>query len=142
VRNWVKSEKQSADALLDTSLTSQAHISKFAFKVNLYRYIAACFCDGAVVGEINARNATFFQNLLDFTPMACGFRIKTGEVCTDMKALENFITAENIISASGDDTAEVASVEDLISDGGALVRLVALFSHVTLSCSQNTHTVF
>ena len=74
-----------------------------------------------VVGEINARNATFFGNLIDFTPMACGFRIKTGEVCTDVKALESFITAENVAAAAGNnDTGTVASVEELISEGGAL----------------------
>ena len=39
---------------------------------------AACFCDGAVVGELNARNATFFRDLQAFTPMACGFQVKTG----------------------------------------------------------------
>ena len=42
---------------------------------------AACFCDSAVVGKLNARNATFFRTLTDFTPMACGFAVKTGEVC-------------------------------------------------------------
>ena len=31
----MKSEKQSADAILDTSLTSQANISKFAFQNQL-----------------------------------------------------------------------------------------------------------
>ena len=39
---------------------------------------SACFCDGRVIGELNVRNATFFEDLVDFTPMACGFKIKTG----------------------------------------------------------------
>jgi hypothetical protein len=33
----IKSEKQSDDAILDTSLASQAYISNFAFTCNLYR---------------------------------------------------------------------------------------------------------
>jgi hypothetical protein len=37
----VVSEKQSADAILDTSLTCQAYISKSAFTFNLYRYTVA-----------------------------------------------------------------------------------------------------
>jgi hypothetical protein len=35
----VKSGKQSADAILDTSLTSQAYISQFAFTLNLHSYM-------------------------------------------------------------------------------------------------------
>ena len=76
---------------------------------------SACFCDGRVIGELNVRNATFFEDLVDFTPMACGFKIKTGEVCTDMRALERFFAAE--IVDTGED---VATVEELISEGGAL----------------------
>ena len=79
---------------------------------------AACFCDGAVVGELNARNATFFRDLQAFTPMACGFQVKTGDVCTDARALESFIT-EEAIELVGNVT-EVATVEELISEGGAL----------------------
>ena len=78
---------------------------------------AACFCDGAVVAELNARNDTFFQDLQAFTPMACGFKLKTGDVCTDARALETFLTEESI---TVDDTIEVATVEELISEGGAL----------------------
>ena len=76
---------------------------------------SACFCDGRVIGELNVRNATFFEDLVDFTPMACGFKIKTGEVCTDVRALERFFAAE--IVDTGED---VATVEELISEGGAL----------------------
>ena len=77
---------------------------------------AACFCDAAVVSKVNANNATFFNALAAFTPMACGFTIKTGDVCTDMRALETFITNER------EDLSDepVASVEVLISEGGAL----------------------
>ena len=76
---------------------------------------SACFCDGRVVGELNVRNATFFNDLVDFTPMACGFKIKTGEVCTDMRALERFFSEEIV-----DTGEEVATVEELITEGGAL----------------------
>lgn len=103
---------------------------------------AACFCDGAVVGEMNARNETFFQNLLDFTPMACGFRIKTGEVCTDMKALESFLTEETL-AAAGNDTSDVASVEELISEGGALDDSLPCESQVEAAaamCQRLTRT--
>ena len=78
---------------------------------------AACFCDGAVVAELNARNDTFFRDLQAFTPMACGFKLKTGDVCTDARALETFLTEESV---TVDDAVEVATVEELISEGGAL----------------------
>jgi hypothetical protein len=40
-------------------------------------------------------------------------------VCTDVVALENFIAAENL-AVAGNNTAAVASVEDLISEAGVL----------------------
>ena len=68
------------------------------------------------------------EDLVDFTPMACGFKIKTGEVCTDMRALERFFAAE--IVDTGED---VATVEELISDGGAL--------NAELPCNEQVEAV-
>ena len=75
---------------------------------------AACFCDGAVVSALeqslerrsNASASTGsppaaattpttrVDALRAFTPMACGFAVKTGAVCTDARTLETFLANE------------------------------------------------
>ena len=76
---------------------------------------AACFCAGAVVGELNEERHVL-QDLQAFTD---GVRV---QVKTDgvhgRPALESFIT-EEAIELVGNVT-EVATVEELISEGGAL----------------------
>lgn len=103
---------------------------------------AGCFCDGTVIGELNAQNETFFNTLLDFTPMACGFKIKTGAVCTDIRALERFIADENKgVVVWRNDTA--ATVEDLITEGGALnddLPCDAQVEAATAMCRRLTQT--
>jgi hypothetical protein len=55
----IKSEKQCADAILDTSLTSQAHISQlFAFRFNLRRYTTAAGSLPRTTGSATGRAAT------------------------------------------------------------------------------------
>ena len=103
---------------------------------------AACFCDGAVVMALekalegrldasaiatsaNAMSTPNFDALRAFTPMACGFAVKTGAVCTDARTLETFLanetrTALAIEGASAGDVDAVASVESFVARGGAL----------------------
>jgi len=106
---------------------------------------AACFCDGAVVSALerslerrsNASAAvgsppaaattptTRFDALRAFTPMACGFAVKTGAVCTDARTLETFLanetrTALALEGAPAGDVDAVASAEAFVTRGGAL----------------------
>ena len=53
---------------------------------------ASCFCDDEVLDTIAKRDATFVEKLVDFVPLACGFRIKYGdEICEDRDALSAFL---------------------------------------------------
>ena len=108
---------------------------------------AACFCDGAVVSALekalegsrsdaadlrsiatsaNATSTPNFDALRAFTPMACGFAVKTGAVCTDARTLETFLANETRTALALDsgaparDVDAVASVEAFVTRGGAL----------------------
>ena len=53
---------------------------------------ASCFCDDEVLDTFAKRDATFVEKLVDFVPLACGFRIKYGdEICEDRDALSAFL---------------------------------------------------
>ena len=107
---------------------------------------AACFCDGAVIGEFNKHSAeffdaatfgngtqvatvtpttptTFFDAIRTFTPLACGFQLKTGQVCTDARVLQKFLvneTMEALEEDEADEESQIVSFEEIISSGGAL----------------------
>ena len=104
---------------------------------------AACFCDGAVIGELNdgggdfgtdfgavattaATPNNFFDAIRAFTPLACGFSVKTGAVCTDAVVLEKFLVNETNEFRNADtendvgDDEIVVTFEEIISSGGAL----------------------
>ena len=53
---------------------------------------ASCFCDDEVLDTFAKRDATFVEKLVDFVPLACGFRIKyRDEICEDRDALSAFL---------------------------------------------------
>ena len=53
---------------------------------------AACFCDDKVLDTFKKRDEQFVERLVDFAPLACGFRIKYGaEICEDRDALSAFL---------------------------------------------------
>ena len=77
---------------------------------------AGCFCVPEVVREFQDAKPSI-EELASFTPLACGYRIKHGPVCSDQQLLTQFLREPTGVPEV---TIEAGKWREIVDEGGAL----------------------